>query len=80
MNNHIDSRLVDRIVESVMSRLEAGADPATENDVIVLEEPVITAELLAERLGDATRVRVSAGSLVTPLARDFLRDRGVSCE
>lgn len=75
---------VDRIVHEVLSRLGRGAQAAA-NDAassslgeIVLSEKVVSATLLADRLDGVKRVVVSPRAVVTPSARDLLRDRNIT--
>ena len=45
--------------------------------MIRLDDPVITARLLEERLGGGREVEIAPASKVTPLARDYLREHGI---
>jgi hypothetical protein len=80
---HADTDLTELIVARVLERLQApgerpaqpvveAAAPAAE---VALAEPVITAGLLRERLGNGRRVRLAPGAILTPAARDFIRAR-----
>ncbi len=88
----LSEQTIQRIVADVLSRLGTGSTPARDAmplsrdpqgsvslrvDTVILEERIITADLLAERAGAAVAITVGPQALVTPAARDFLRDRGV---
>jgi hypothetical protein len=83
--------MIEQIVGDVLKRLSAPAggaradatfsrDPqgSVASESLVLSERIITANLLAERVNGAAVVTVGTKSLVTPAARDFLRDRGLT--
>jgi ribosomal protein L12E/L44/L45/RPP1/RPP2 len=75
---------VDRIVHEVLSRLGRGAHAAASDAAspsrgeLVLLEKVVSAALLAGRLDGVKRVLVSPRAVVTPSARDLLRDRNIT--
>ena len=47
---------------------------------LTLAEKVITTETFADRLGGIARVLVAKGSVVTPAARDWLRERNIKLQ
>lgn len=74
--------VVEQIVRRVMEQLSAGGavtdgKESGESTEIVLEETVITGELLEKRLNGQGRVRIGAKSILTPSARDVLNNRKV---
>lgn len=80
--------LVNQVVANVLSTLTregqgktaTGSVPAlkpTDNS-IELTEKVITADLLAEKARGAASISVAAGSLLTPSAKDYLREFRIS--
>lgn len=76
-----DSELFERIVREVLRRLVAmgiGVQPLHgEASELVLAERVVTLATLAGRLAGVGRVVVGARAVVTPSARDQLRDSGI---
>ena len=87
----MDDRLVDQIVSEVLARLggrptvRAAADrpsvpPAAAerpNCPLVLDEAVVTAETLEQRLNGHTQLAVGRRTVLTPSARDVLRAKGI---
>ena len=87
----MDDRLVDQIVSEVLARLggsppaRAAADrppsppavAARSRGALVLDEPVVTAEILEERLNGHVQVTFGRRTVLTPSARDVLRARGL---
>ena len=77
----VDSRLIERIVREVLTRLgTATTDVRGVNGTeqpAVLSDRVLTGDLLAERIGSATRIQISPDTLLTPTARDFVRHRKI---
>lgn len=77
---------VERIVREVVRRLlalesSAGNRPAlAEGNALTLDERVISMETLRGRLEGVRRVAVTRRAVVTPAARDLLRERGVDLE
>lgn len=84
-----DSALIDQIVHGVLTQL-AGAGAAPEDSgsltaaarrggpaFVEICERIVTAELLAERAGGATEVRVGSGAIVTPAGWDYAREHGI---
>jgi hypothetical protein len=51
--------------------------PCTPDDELILHERVISAALLGERLNGARRVAIAPGAVITPAARDVLRQHEV---
>ncbi len=86
-----DNNLIEQIVANVLAELQptpavrtpvAPASPPlpsrkTETSVVELDLPVITADLLAERVRPAQSVRIGRRSILTPSARDWLGTRKV---
>ena len=84
---------VERIVHEVLARMTAAAggrsdNPGSQNPPpsasgdnsgdLVLNDNVITAATLEDRLTGVRRVIVSARAVVTPSARDLLRDENIT--
>jgi len=75
---------VDRIVREVLSRLDRRSGGATSADMtashgeIVITEKVVSAATLIDRLAGVKRVLVSPRAVVTPSARDLLRDKNIT--
>ncbi|QDU08095.1 hypothetical protein [Gimesia aquarii] len=80
--------LVNQVVDNVLSvlsqqgndRQATGNVPpvSTPDSSMVLTEKVITADLLAEKTKGQTAIGIAAGSLLTPSAKDYLREFQVS--
>jgi hypothetical protein len=79
---------IDLIVQRVVARLgpsavAASPEPAAHRNpsgspaALQLTDPVITQALLAETLNGSPQVRISAKAILTPTARDFIRQRGI---
>ncbi|MBL9124400.1 MAG: hypothetical protein JNG90_12265, partial [Planctomycetaceae bacterium] len=74
---------VEAVVRAVMARLAAGtagaqpAAPAARSGELTLLGRLVTEHDLAEQLTNETTVRVAAGTVLTPSARDYLNDRGI---
>jgi len=83
----VDGELLEQIVRGVLHELGGAApnsDPPKTNvphvpKELVLTEKVITAELLEKRWSGAPRLRIGSASVVTPSARDFLRQHNLEC-
>lgn len=75
--------LIEQIVAEVMRRLmptAASAPVSSETNnrqTIQLTDSVITADVLAEKIANESRVAVGAKAIVTPSARDWLRHNNV---
>lgn len=81
--------LVDEIVAQVMHRLSraaplgidkeaVGANSAEDSTTVMrLSETVLTADVLEQRLNGVKRVEFIPTAVLTPSARDYLRQRGV---
>ncbi|MBX7166988.1 MAG: hypothetical protein K1X74_11710 [Pirellulales bacterium] len=82
----LSPELVDRIVREVLVRLAPAAASQTPSTAavapdlltLVLDERVITLRQLAEHLGSARTLQVAPRAVITPAARDLLRQRGVA--
>lgn len=80
--------LVNQVVANVLSTLSqqgqggqttASVPPVPTPDAsVVLSEKVITADLLAEKAKGHAAIGIAAGSLLTPSAKDYLREFKVS--
>jgi hypothetical protein len=83
----VDNNLVEQIVANVLAELQpkvtvrAPTPPVVqaETAVVDVDLPVITAEILAERLRPGQTVRIGRRSILTPSARDWLAARKISC-
>ncbi len=86
--NQID---IDGIVQSVLQQLRRREDrplvspvePMSQpklNDVAVIQSTVVTADLLAEKVGANKTVRISPKAIITPAARDYLREKNITVE
>jgi hypothetical protein len=87
----IDSSTIDRIVANVLQQLGTGGDAApvktwsTSADTaasqrsgsVRIDERVITAKLLAERVNGAAAINIGSKAILTPSARDFISERGL---
>lgn len=85
---HAEATLIDEIVRRVLSRLGPGssgaptapstsADPPTTDSIATIDNPIVTHEVLEQSIGSATRVRILPRAIVTPSARDYIRQRGI---
>jgi len=78
-----DAALFEEVVRRVMlalrtpsaPRLAAGA--GQEPAVSCIAEPVIAQKLLEQATNGSTTIRLSSRALLTPAARDFIRERGL---
>jgi hypothetical protein len=78
----LDQQQLEQIVAAVFSRLltPAANPPAgPSGSTLVIEEPVITQDLLIGRVNGSRTVRIGSRAILTPSARDFLRVRGIEC-
>lgn len=74
-----DTKLVDRIVADVMARLrDRGQVASNGDDRLVLDEPVLTEDSLAERVNGHANIVIGRRTILTPTARDFLRTREIT--
>lgn len=87
----MSSSLIDQIVDGVLKQLAGGVTAPQANagskkpeqapaNSIVLTEKVITAELLEERAAPGGVVIVPAKAIITPAARDVIKQRGLQVE
>ena len=84
---NVTSEQIDLIVQRVVARLGpravASPEPAAHRNpggspaTLQLTDPVITQALLAETLNGSPQVRISAKAILTPTARDFIRQKGI---
>ncbi|MCH9654677.1 MAG: hypothetical protein K0U86_21270 [Planctomycetes bacterium] len=80
--------LVNQVVANVLStisqmgsgRQSSGIAPSdsTPDSSVVLSDKVITADLLAEKIKGQSVVGIAAGSILTPSAKDYLREFNIS--
>lgn len=87
----MDNDLIEQIVANVLAELQPKATvraptaspspPVAKADaaVVDLDLPVITAEILAERVRQNQTIRIGRRSILTPSARDWLAARKISC-
>lgn len=70
---------IDDIVRRVLEKLSGPQDEPwsapekTTSDELVLHEPLVSAELLNQRLNGVRRLAVAAGAVITPAAQDVLQ-------
>ncbi|HZZ29867.1 MAG TPA: RpiB/LacA/LacB family sugar-phosphate isomerase [Pirellulales bacterium] len=69
---------VERIVHAVIQRLGGAGTAISSSGELTLTEKVISAESLANRLNGVQRVIVSARAVVTPAARDSLKEKNIT--
>ena len=87
----MNDRFVEQIVSQVMARLggSAPARPAAEDPhasraaraaarPVVLDEPVVTAETLEQRMNGHLQLAVGPRTVLTPSALDYLRTEGIA--
>ncbi len=80
----ISEELVNQVVASVLSTLsregqveQATGSVSTNSSSVILSEKVITADLLAEKAKGQFTIGITAGAILTPSAKDYLRENGV---
>lgn len=86
----LEPALIEEIVRRVMAQLPAqgaaghaggttpvGAATSAVSHRVMLTEPVITHDLLSERVNGSKQIVITQKALLTPSARDFVRTRGV---
>jgi len=80
----VDQALIDRIVANVLEQLQpampravAAVTAETKSTAIELSRPVITADLLNEQVKPGQAVCIGPKSLLTPSAKDWLRQHQV---
>lgn len=73
-------RRLDEPLSRGQARADRGMAPAEPRDeaCLRLDERVVTVATLEARLGTAKRISLPAGAIVTPAARDMLRENGVA--
>ncbi len=84
----ISEELVNQVVANVLSTIsqmgnggqaQGSATPVTTSDSsVILTEKVITADLLAKKIKGQSAVGIAATSILTPSAKDYLREFRVS--
>jgi len=76
----MDQALIERIVANVLQQLQPVAAPRAEvapSTEVLLDGPVITAELLADRVEAGQTLRIGPRAILTPTARDWLQQRKI---
>src|SRR3954451_10677790 len=82
-----DNRQIDAIVQAVLERLgrsagaqsaKAAAVPVANPGELTITDSVVSAKCLEGKLNNIQKVVVSARAVITPSARDLLRDKNVS--
>ena len=80
----MDQALIDRIVANVLEQLQPAAPravtppaAATPSAVVQLSQAVITADVLSAAVKPGQTVQIGANSLLTPSARDWLRQHQI---
>lgn len=83
----ISEELVNQVVADVLSTLSRQGQvtqttgkvstSAAPGSSVILSEKVITADLLAEKAKGQFTVGITAGAILTPSAKDYLRENGI---
>lgn len=73
-----DPELIDRIVRDVLARLRGGDVGVSRPRELVLDEPVLTEDSLADRVNGHAEIIIGRRTVLTPTARDFLRSRSIT--
>jgi hypothetical protein len=69
---------IERIVQEVVRRLSAMlATPAVQQQTLVISAKLVTVADLKGKLAGIQRVEVPQRTVITPAAKDFLKDSGV---
>ncbi|MFI4851176.1 MAG: hypothetical protein ACIAZJ_18840 [Gimesia chilikensis] len=86
----ISEELVNQVVADVLSTLSrqgqvtqtagSGMAQVRNSSSVILSEKVITADLLAEKAKGQTVIGVTAGAILTPSAKDYLREHKVEIQ
>ena len=92
MNVPFSEQLIDHIVQQVLKQIGKGSpsgnstkhEPSLQNtkpnQECILDEKIITEELLAERTSESCVCCVRPDAIVTPAAKDFLREQGIGLQ
>lgn len=76
-----NSEQVERIVREVLSRLGASTEALHQSngnsDALVLNDRVLTGDILAARIGSADQIQVAPNTVLTPTAKDYIRQRNI---
>jgi len=90
-----NNELIEQIVREVMKRLAAlgvgvstdaggggwqNGHAAAHTEVLSLDDRVVSTLQLERRLAGIRRLRVVRGAVITPAARDLLKDHGIEIE
>ena len=70
-------RIVREVLAEVLSRSET-KNPASPTGELVVTEKVVSAKEIERRLDGVTRLVVVRGAIITPAARDLLKERKIS--
>lgn len=76
----IDPQLAEQVVAVALERLHAEGSVRPDTDHVVIDDPVVTGELLEQKLGSSRQVELAPGSILTPTARDVVARLGVACQ
>jgi hypothetical protein len=68
---------IDRLVREVLSQFARGESAKPAGGQVSLGDRVVSVELLRDRLQDARAIQVRPGAIITPAARDYLRERDI---
>jgi len=68
---------IDRLVREVLSQVAQPETAKPAAGTVSFGDRVISVELLRDRLTDARTIQVRPGAIITPAARDYLRERNI---
>ncbi len=75
----MDSAQIERIVQNVLSKLKGEPSPPPSQATISLERKLLTeADVLRAAAQKVREIAVPPGVIVTPLARDTLKEKGIA--
>ncbi|HCS52107.1 MAG TPA: hypothetical protein DIW81_11020, partial [Planctomycetaceae bacterium] len=88
---NLDQIDIDGIVQSVLQQLQRRDDrplvsaikPVSQpklKSAALIQSAVVTADLLAEKVGTNKSIRISPKAIITPAARDYLREKNITVE
>lgn len=69
---------IESIVKQVLAKIKAGAPNGNMVAQLTMDSPVVTLEQIEGRLDGTTQLVVPRGAVVTPSARDLLREKNVA--
>jgi len=78
----MDQTLIEQIVANVLAQLQPAAASRAEGMAslateVQLDHPIITADVLEDRVRNGQLVQIGAKSILTPSARDWLRENNI---